>query len=149
MPISNGKIKSIFSLHVADNNYVADITDFKLYSEPLNQERITFRKYEEGTAVKWKLEVGAVFDGGSSTSLHAFLWENAGTQAAFTIKPFQEFDPLTKRFYHGTVRIGYKPPVIVSAGRISTYDFTFDVVGQPSRSDSPGGFLTEGYYESY
>lgn len=149
MPLTNGKVKSIFSLHIGDTNYVADLTAFKLYSEPLEQERITFLKYETGTAVRWKLEVSAIFDGGSQGSLHDYLWDNSGSQAAFIIKPFQQFDPLTKRFFQGTVRIGYKPPISVKANEVATYDFIFDVVGQPSRSDAPGGFLTEGYYDTY
>lgn len=149
MAIGNGKIKSIFSLHVGGNNFVSDITEFELFSEKLDQSRITFIKYETGTAVKWKLRVNAVFDGGSDGSLHDYLWDNSGATAEFIVKPFQDFDPNTKRFYKGNVRIGYKPPIEVHAGDTSTYEFTFDVVGQPIRSDAPGGFLTEGYYDSY
>lgn len=149
MPLANPKVKSIFSLLVEGVDYSADITGFRLYSEPLPKERVTFDKYANGVAVKWWLEVSAVFDGGSEGSLHNFLWEYAGANASFNIKPFQDFDPLNKRFYQGNVRIQYKPDVKVKAGKISTYDYKFKVIGQPARSDSPGGYLTEGYYEEY
>lgn len=147
--LTNGKIKSIFSLLVDGVDYSTDITRFALKSEPLPPERITFNKYANGIAVKWWLEIGAVFDGGSAGSLHDFLWTNAGQTASFIIKPFQEFDPLTKRFYQGQLRIQYKPDLKVKAGKDSIYDYKFKIIGQPSRSDSPGGFLTEGYYDSY
>lgn len=149
MPLANPKVRSVFSLLVDEVDYSTDITSFKLYSEPLPKERITFNKYANGIAVKWWLEVTAVFDGGSDGSLHDFLWDHAGGLAAFNIKPFQDFDPLTKRFYEGQVRIQYKPDIKVHAGKNSTYTYKFKVLGQPSRSDSPGGFLTEGYYENY
>jgi len=149
MALANPKVKSIFSLLVDEVAYSTDITAFRLYSEPLPKERITFNKYANGVAVKWWLEVTAVFDGGSAGSLHDFLWSHAGGNATFNIKPFQDFDPLTKRFFQGNVRIQFKPDVKVKAGDVSTYTYKFKVIGQPSRSDSPGGFLTEGYYESY
>lgn len=149
MAITNGKLKSVFRLEIGSTDYITDIHAFRLYSEPLPPERITFGKYQTGSAVKWFLELDAVFDGGSEGSLHDYLWNNSGTTAEFVIRPFQEFDPLTKRFYKGTVRIGYKPDLIVEAGRDSVYDYKFDVIGQPSRSDSPGGYLTAGYYDEY
>ena len=149
MAIGNGKIKSIFSLDIGNTNYVSDIHEFRLYSEPLPPERVTFGKYQTGSAVKWFLEVDAVFDGGSEGSLHDFLWTNAGLTSEFIIRPFQEFDPDTKRFYSGNLRLGYRPDIIVQAGRISTYEFKFDIVGQPIRSDQPGGYLTAGYYDEY
>lgn len=149
MPIANGKIKSVFSLQIGPEDYVSDITGFRLYSEELPAERVTFSKYKNGSANKWHLEIDAVFDGGSQGSLHDFIWNSAGSVADFIIRPFQEFDPLTKRFYEGTLRLGHKPDVKVSAGKISTYEYTFDLVGQPIRSDQPGGYLTAGYYDEY
>ena len=147
--LNNPKVKSIFSLHIGPYNFVSDITRFRLYSEPLDQERVTFKRYEEGTAVKWNLEIGAVFDGGSEGSLHDYLWNNAGSIAQFIIKPFQEFDPDLKRFYQGTLRIGQKPDLMVTVSKNSTYIYNFKVIGQPARSDSPSGLLTGDYYDEY
>lgn len=149
MALSNPKLKSVFSIQIGGTNYVTDITKFRLFSENLDAERITFKKYKEGTAVKWKLGVTAVFDGGTAGSLHDYLWTHSGSQAEFVIKPFQGFDPDTKRFFTGTVRIPRKPPITVKAGSTATYDFEFEVIGQPSRSDQPGGYLTAGYYGDY
>lgn len=149
MAIANGKIKSIFSLEIGSTDYVSDIHGFRLYSEDLPPERVTFGKYQTGSAVKWFLEIDAVFDGGSEGSLHDFLWRNSGSQSEFIIKPFKEFDPGTKRFYTGNLRVGYKPDLMVTSGKNSVYEYKFDIIGQPIRSDQPGGYLTAGYYDEY
>lgn len=149
MALTNPKVKSVFSLHIGGTDYVSDITAFRLFSEELPKERITFSKYTTGTAVKWTLEVDAVYDGGSEGSLHDYIWQNAGTTAQFIIKPFQSFDPLTKRFYQGSVRMNFKPDTKLKAGETSTFTYKFKVIGQPIRSDQPSGFLTAGYYDEY
>ena len=145
----NPKVKSMFNISFDETNFVTDISAFQLRSEKLAADRVTFGKYTAGTAVKWSLRVFASFDGGSADSLHAFLWENAGQQVDFLLKPFQEVDPDTKRFYLGTVRIPYRPDIKVKAGNSSTYDYIFKVIGQPARGDAPNGFMTEGYYDEY
>ncbi len=147
--LTNPKVKSMFNLSVDDVDFATDITRFELRSTQLDPERVTFARYTTGTAVKWNLLVNAVYDGGSADSLHTFLWEHAGTEAAFLLKPFQETDPLTKRFFLGTVRIPYRPDIKVQAGKNSTYTFDFKVIGQPSRGDAPNGFMTAGYYDEY
>lgn len=147
--LNNPKVKSIFSLHIGPYNFVSDITRFKLFSKPLDKNRITFRRYEEGVGVKWTLEVGAVFDGGSEGSLHDYLWSNAGSTAEFIIKPYQEFDPANKRFYQGMLRISQKPDLAVTVAKTSVYTYKFEVIGQPTRSDSPSGLLTGEYFDEY
>lgn len=149
MPLANPKLKSVFSIQIDTQNYVSDITKFRLYSEDLDAERITFSRYMNGTAVKWKLGITAVFDGGTAGSLHDYLWTHSGAEADFLIRPFQEFDPLTKRGYAGVMRIPKKPPIIIEAGRKSTYEYEFEVIGEPVRTDTPSGFLTAGYYDTY
>lgn len=149
MPLTNPKVKSIFSLFVGETDYVSDIISFSLQSEQLPPERVTFSRYTNGTAVKWKLNVSAAYDGGSADSLHSFLWDNAGLTSSFLLKPFQETDPLTKRFFMGTIRIPYRPDIKLKAGSTSTYKYDFTVIGQPSRGDAPNGFMTAGYYDEY
>lgn len=149
MPLLNPKVKSMFSIFVDEVDYVTDIISFSLSSEQLPQEQVTFKKYTAGNAVKWKLKVRAAFDGGSNGSLHSFLWDNAGMSCTFTLKPFQEIDPVSKRIYQGMIRLPYRPDIKIAAGKESVYDYEFTVLGQPSRGDQPNGFMIAGYYDTY
>ncbi|AOZ63661.1 major tail protein [Rhodococcus phage Weasels2] len=147
--LTNPKLKSVFSLYVDDIDFVADVSSFVLKSDKLDAKQITFGKYTQGMDVKWTLGLKGLFDGGSAGSLHDYLWNNAGRTVTFILKPFQGFDPNTKRYYTGQVRIPYRPDISVKAGQYSTFDYEFKVVGHPSRGDQPNGFMTTGYYDSY
>jgi hypothetical protein len=147
--LTNPKMKSMFNIYVDDKDFITDITSFTLKSEKLDDKQITFGKYTKGMGNKWTLQVRGVFDGGSQNSLHGYLWENAGRTVTFILRPFQGFDPNTKRYYTGQVRIPYRPDIKIKAGTESTFDYEFKVVGHPSRGDQPNGFMTSGYYDSY
>ena len=136
------RVKSVFAFNIAGENFVADLTNFALKSKPLPQERITFGKYSNGRAVEWTLNIGAIFDGGSQESLHNLLWQYSGFTTPFIIRPFEDFDPATKRFYQGLIRIPYKPDIKIEASKISTFDYEFKVIGHPTRSDKALGMLT-------
>lgn len=146
-PTSFNKVKSVFALDIGGVNYVSDIISFGLRSKPLSQERITFGKYSKGLAAEWNLDVTAGFDGGSQGSLHDFLWNYAGFTTQFLIRPFQEFDPDNKRYYGGYLRIPYRPEMKVDAGNTSTFDYAFDVIGTPVRTDRPLGIVTGKVYD--
>lgn len=139
--IPKTKVKSVFAFHIAGKNYVEDLTNFSLESKPLDPERVTFGKYTAGRAVEWTLKVGAVFDGGAEGSLHDLLWNYSGYTTDFIIRPFSDFDPLTKRYYQGLIRIPYKPDIRVKAGEESQWDYEFKVIGHPTRSDKAMGIL--------
>lgn len=141
------KVKSVFAMSFNGVNFVTDLISFSLKSKPLDQDRITFGRYSTGRAVEWQLSINAVFDGGSADSLHGWLWNNASATVPFIIRPFQEFDPLTKRYYQGQIRLPYRPDIKVGAGETSTFDYEFVVIGHPSRSDKPGGILTSVLYD--
>lgn len=149
MALTNPKVKSMFGIFFEDIPFETDIISFSLESQALPPERVTFSKYTSGAAVEWKLKIRAAFDGGSGDSLHAYLWSHSGLTAPFILRPFQEIDPLTKRFYQGNIRMPYRPDIKVSAGKDATYDYEFKVLGQPSRGDAPNGFMTAGYYDEY
>lgn len=148
-PNKGGKVQSIFALQFNETNYIADVTKFALRSSPLPQERVTFGKYTSGRAVEWSLEITAIFDGGSAGSLHDFLWNNSGLSTNFIIRPYRDFDPGDRRFYGGLVRIPTKPNISVKSGSVSTFDYTFEVIGHPTRSDKPLGLLTEKVYDEF
>lgn len=144
---SRTKVKSIFALDIGGINYATDLISFALKSKPMEEERITFGRYSTGRAVEWNLDINAVFDGGSEGSLHSFLWQYAGYTTTFIIRPYQEFDPNDKRFYGGNIRIPYRPDMKAQAGEVSTFDYSFDVVGHPVRTDQPLGIVTGKVYD--
>lgn len=143
------KIKSVFAFNIGGQNYVEDLTNFSLQSKPLDPERVTFGKYTAGRAREWTLKIEAVFDGGSAGSLHEVLWNNSGAQTDFIIRPFQDFDPLERRYYQGVIRIPYKPDIKVSAGAHSKWDYEFKVIGHPTRAERPGDILTDRIYDEF
>lgn len=146
---SINKIQSIFAFHINNQNFVADLTSFSLESKPLPADRVTFGRYTAGRAVEWKLKISSVFDGGSQGSLHDFLWNYSGYTTEFILRPFADFDPLTKRYYRGQIRIPYKPDIKVKAGDVSTWDYEFKVIGHPTRSDKALGMMTGSYINEY
>ena len=144
--VAKTRVKSIFALDIGGVNYATDLTSFALKSKPMDQERITFGRYSNGRSVEWNLDIKAVFDGGSEGSLHTLLWQYAGYTTTFIIRPFQEFDPGDKRYYGGNIRIPYRPDIKAKAGENSTFDYSFDVVGHPVRTDQPLGIVTGKVY---
>lgn len=149
MALANPRVRTMFSVTIDDVDYITDITSFKLATKGLPADQTTFKKYTEGRPVKWELSINVIFDGGSEGSLHDYLWNNSGATADFLLKPFEDFDPDTKRFFQGTMRIPRRPDIRIKAGSTSTFAYTFEVIGQPTRSDTPGGFVTEGIFENF
>ena len=137
MAISNGKLKSVFALKVAGTDYVSDITNFELTSDEAETDSTTFAEYNAGSNRKWTLTVTAAFDGGSAGSLHDYLWTNAGSTATFGIQPVGGVISASKPKYTGSVRIPFRPDISVEAGSDSTFDYEFEVVGQPNKIIAP------------
>lgn len=147
--LSNPKVKSVFNINIAGYEYTADITGFSLESKRLPPERTTFSKYTQGTAVEWTLRLDAIYTT-EPEGLHNLLWNAAGyPNIPFIIRPYQDIDPNTKRFYSGALRIPHRPDLKFQAGKTSMFSIDLPVMGQPSRGDRPAGFLTEGYYDDY
>lgn len=82
------------------------------------------------------MTVTAVWDGGSNGSLHDYLWTNAGSTATFEIQPVSGTISTSKPAYTGTVRIPFKPDINVEAGTNSTFEYEFEVVGEPNKITS-------------
>lgn len=74
-----------------------------------------------------------MWDGGSSGSLHDYLWTNAGSEATFEIQPLTGNASATAPRYTGTVRIPRKPNIEMEAGSDSTFEFEFEVIGEPNK----------------
>lgn len=81
----------------------------------------------------WTLSVTAAWDGGSVGSLHDYLWTNAGAQASFEVQPLNGVASADKPRYTGTLRIPTKPNISVEAGSDSTFEYDFELVGEPNK----------------
>jgi hypothetical protein len=127
------KLKSVFALEVGATDWVEDIVSFELTSDEADTDSQTFAEYNAGTNREWTLNVTAVWDGGSAGSLHSYLWENAGSEAEFTINPKSGAVSASNPAYTGTVRIPFRPDITVEAGETSVFEYEFEVVGQPNK----------------
>lgn len=127
------KLKSIFALKVGADDFSTDIVSFDLTSEEAEADSTTFAEYNAGSNREWTLTVTAAWDGGSVGSLHDYLWTNAGSSASFEIQPLSGAVSPTRPKYTGTVRIPQKPDISVEAGTDSTFEFEFEVVGEPNK----------------
>ena len=139
MALTNGKLKSVFALKIGNTDYVTDIVSFELTSDDADTDSQTFAEYNAGTNREWTLNVTAVWDGGSVGSLHDYLWINAGSSATFDIAPLSGATSTSKPRYTGTVRIPFRPDISVEAGSDSTFDYEFEVVGNPNKVTSGTG----------
>ena len=133
MALLNGKLKSIFSLKVGDTDWIDDIVSFELTSDEADADSQTFGEYNAGANREWVLNVTAAWDGGSAGSLHDYLWTNAGSTAEFEIQPVSGIISASKPKYTGNVRIPFRPDISVEAGSDSTFEYEFEVVGQPNK----------------
>ena len=127
------KLKSVFALDIDGTDYATDIVSFELTSDESDADAMTFLEYNTGIARTWTLNVTAVFDGGSSGSLHDWLWTNAGSQSGFLIQPKAGLSSPDNPKYFGIVRLPYRPDISVEANEDSTFEYEFEVLGQPSK----------------
>ena len=134
--LANGKLKSVFALKVGATDYVSDIVSFELTSDEGDTDTQTFAEYNSGTNRAYTLSVTAIFDGGSIGSLHAYLWDNAGSTAAFEIQPISGAVSTARPKYTGSVRLPSRPDISVEASTASTFEYEFEVVGVPNRVTS-------------
>lgn len=127
------KVKSVFSIKLGDSDYTSDVVSFELTSDDAENDSMTFSEYNKGTNRQWTLAVTAAFDGGSSGSLHDYLWNNAGTQAEFIIQPRAGIASPSNPQYTGRFRIPYRPDISMEAGTAAMFDFEFELLGQPTK----------------
>lgn len=133
MAIANGKLKSVFSLKIGGTDYVTDVISFDVSSEESDGDSQTFAEYNTGSARDWTLTVTAVWDGGSVGSLHDYLWNNAGTTAAFDIQPLGGTVTTARPRYTGSVRIPNRPDFSAEAGNNATFEYAFEIIGTPNK----------------
>ena len=139
MAITNGKLKSVFALKVDAEDFTTDVVSFELTSDDADTDSQTFAEYNAGTNREWTLNVTGVWDGGSAGSLHDYLWENAGAVADFEVQPITGVASASAPRYAGSIRIPNEPDISVEAGSASTFDYDFEVIGEPNKIISGSG----------
>lgn len=127
----------MFKLQIGTDDWVEDLVSFELTSDEADTDSQTFAEYNAGANREWTLTVTAVWDGGSAGSLHDYLWTNAGSTASFELQPVSGTISTLKPAYTGTVRIPFKPDISVEAASISTFEYEFEVVGEPNKITAP------------
>lgn len=132
-------MQSVYSLKLGATDYVTDIVSFELTSDEADADSQTFAEYNSGSNRDWILTVTAIFDGGSNGSLHDYLWTNSGQTVDFDIQPLSGAISTSKPKYTGSIRIPQKPDISVEAGSNSTFEYEFEVVGEPNKVTSSTG----------
>lgn len=131
------KLKSVFALKVGTSDYVGDIISFETTQDEADADTTTFGEYNEGENFEVKLKVTAAWDGGSTNSLHAYLWANAGSTATVEIQPKSGVISASNPKYTGDLRIPRKPDLKAEAGKDATFEYEFEVVGSLSKVVAP------------
>lgn len=137
MALTNGKLKSIFALKVGSTDYVGDIISFETSSDEADSDTTTFGEYNAGLNFEEKLKVTAAWDGGSASSLHSYLWTNAGSTAAVEIQTRTGAVSASNPKYTGQLRIPRKPDLKAEAGKDATFEFEFEIVGTLTKVIAP------------
>lgn len=110
-----------------------EATNVLLTNEEADGDAVTFAEVANGDAVQWYIEMTATSDYGDG-SLWSFLWDNVGTDVAFTFKPYgNAAASVTQPHFTGNATVKTKPPVGGTAGETFTFETRLDVVGEPTR----------------
>lgn len=108
-------------------------TAILLENEEADTDAITFAELAAGTPLQWFFTITAVADYGSG-SFWSTLWDNAGSDVAFVLKPYGNATPTAAQpHFTGNATINAKPPVGGSANEVFTFEARLDVVGEPVR----------------
>lgn len=135
MAVSNriyGNTGFIFSLKKGSASAVLfdDVKSFELTNEPKDDSDLTFSEAASGLGVNWTLSVTAVASTDSG-SLHAYLWDNAGSDVTVVLAPHGNATPSsTKPHFTLTAKIPSKPGLSNEASTgTSGASFDFELRG--------------------
>lgn len=110
-----------------------EATSIVLTNEEADNDAVTFYDLSQGGAVTWYFEIEATADYGSS-SFWTYLWDNAGSDVAYTFKPYGNTTASASQpHFTGTVTLGPKPSVGGSAGEVFSFSVRMDCTDEPTR----------------
>jgi len=121
------------SLKIGTTDYFADATAVTLENDEADNDTVTFADAAAGGGRKYTLKITGI-QSTDEDSLWSFVWDNAGTDVAFTYAPHANATPsVDQPHFVGTVTVGPKPSIGGEAGTDTTFTFDteWDVVGEP------------------
>jgi hypothetical protein len=129
MPAST-RIKAqniIFEIGGTDYACDANMVDLSLGDAPGDVQ--TFCEVRVGG--EWALQLDGITSG-DATSLYRILWDNFGTEVAFTIAPNgNSVATSSEPHYEGTAIFNELPPLALTSNEVATFSVTLRVVNTP------------------
>lgn len=123
-------------LKIDGTDYWKEMSKVDLYHEEAQADVTTFEDAAKGGATDWKIDITAL----TATDQDAFwsmLWAlTPGTEVPYMVSPHGNEDPTAdKPHFIGTLIAGKKPRLTLNANTTSTFDYTFELAGEPVRDD--------------
>lgn len=117
----------IFKIGATDYACDANMVDLSLDDAPGDVQ--TFCETRVGG--QWALQLDGITSG-DSASLYRVLWDNFGTEVAFTIAPNGNATATTSEpHYEGTVVFDQLPPLSLTSNEVSKFSVTLQVKNTP------------------
>lgn len=105
-----------------------DVQTYTLVSEELDGP--TYGDIASGAA-QYRL-TGTAIQSFDATSFWDYVWENAGSDVAFTLAPHgNEIPTSIQPHFAGTLNLGRSPQIGGDVSTTHTFEFDFEVIGQP------------------
>jgi hypothetical protein len=110
---------------IGTEDYACDATSVNLELGDAPGDVRTFCEVSVGK--QWTLTLEGITSG-AADSLYRILWDNYGTEVAFTIAPHGNASPTTSQpHYKGTVIFSELPPLALTAGETATFSVALEV----------------------
>jgi hypothetical protein len=117
----------IFKIGATD--YACDATMVELTLDDAPGDVQTFCEVRVGG--QWSLQLDGITSG-EDTSLYRILWDNFGTEVAFTIAPNGNTTPTADTpHYTGTAIFDQLPPLSLNSNEVTTFSVTLTVKNTP------------------
>jgi hypothetical protein len=115
----------VFTIDSVD--YACDATSVSLELGDAPGDVRTFCEVSVGK--QWALNLEGITSG-DANSLYRILWDNYGTEVAFSIAPHGGTATASTPHYEGTVVFNELPPLALTAGEISSFSVTLEVANE-------------------
>ncbi len=117
----------VFKINTTDYACDANMVELTLDDAPGDVQ--TFCEVRVGG--QWSLQLDGITSG-EDTSLYRVLWDNFGSEVAFTIAPNGNATPSADQpHYKGTVIFDQLPPLSLTSNEISKFSVTLTVKNTP------------------
>lgn len=117
----------VFKINTTDYACDANMVELTLDDAPGDVQTFC----EVRTGGEWSLQLDGIVSG-EDTSLYRVLWDNFGSEVAFTIAPNGNATPSADQpHYKGTVIFDQLPPLSLTSNEIAKFSVTLTVKNTP------------------